>query len=97
MGLKTNLYSFGENTSNSNNDEAKKYYYSNNKVGNLGTLNLKNNIIWRVGDVAVHQNFGEGDVIKVEDDIITVNFKDFGIKKLMGSHPKLSKKEKVGH
>ena len=101
MGLKVNLYSFGENTSasNSNTSEEKKYYYSNsnNKIGNLGTLNLKNNITWHVGDIAMHQNFGEGEVLNVEDDIITVNFKDFGVKKLMGSHPKLSKKEKVGH
>ena len=100
MGLKVDVYSFGNNNSSSSNaEDSKKYYYQNtsNSTGNLGTLNLKNDIVWHVGDTAVHQSFGEGEVLTVEGDIITVNFKDFGVKKLIGSHPKLSRKEKVGH
>ena len=102
MGIQiNNVYAFGSNNNvKKNEDDSKKYYYSNpnsNSLGNLGTINLKNNITWHVGDLAVHQTFGEGEVLKVEDDIITVNFKDFGVKKLLGTHPKLSKKERIGH
>ena len=100
MGLKVDTYAFGNNNlSSSNAEDSRKYYYQNtsNSMGNLGALNIKNDIVWHVGDTAIHQSFGEGVVLTVEGDIITVNFKDFGVKKLLGSHPKLSRKEKVGH
>lgn len=59
---------------------------------NFTDLNAGNNIKWKVGDIAVHKTFGEGVVKKVEDTIITVDFYDFGEKKLLGSHKSLSKK-----
>lgn len=55
-------------------------------------VNAGNNIKWNVGDIAIHKTFGTGEVIKVEGDIITVNFLDFGTKKLLGAHKSLSKK-----
>lgn len=51
---------------------------------------------WQVGDIAVHEVFGEGVVIgKQTDKIITVKF-DVGVKTLLGTHPKLTKKAKDG-
>ena len=47
---------------------------------------------WSVGDIAIHQKFGEGVVIEVqEDDIIVVEFKEHGKKTLMGTHPSIRK------
>lgn len=110
MGLKPQSYGgFGRrNTDSFGSSNGRKYYYEgplNNEDDNNSGYeqnipiinNKKNGINWHVGDVAIHELFGEGDVIKVEDDIITVNFKDFGIKKLVGSHPKLSKKSGAGN
>ncbi len=59
---------------------------------NFMDLNTGNNIKWKVGDTAIHKTFGEGKVTNVENDIITVDFYDFGTKKLLGSHKSLSKK-----
>lgn len=52
-----------------------------------------NGISWKVNDICVHTVFGEGIVRKIEGDIITVDFLDFGTKKMLGSHKTLSKKE----
>lgn len=47
---------------------------------------------WAVGDICIHKTFGEGTVISLEgDDIIKVNFKDHGVKTIMGNHPSVSK------
>lgn len=56
------------------------------------SVNAGNNITWKVGDTAIHKVFGLGTVTEVKGDIITVNFLDFGAKKLLGSHQALSKK-----
>ncbi len=64
-----------------------------NKSVNTINISNNNNITWFVGDIAIHKAFGEGKVIDVKDGIITVDFKDFGKKKLLGNHPTLSKKE----
>ncbi len=64
-----------------------------NKSSNTINISNNNNITWFVGDIAIHKMFGEGKVIDVKDGIITVDFKDFGKKKLLGNHPTLSKKE----
>lgn len=56
-------------------------------------VNQGNNIEWSVGDAAIHKAFGIGKVLHVENGIITVDFVDFGTKKLLGSHKSLSKKE----
>lgn len=55
-------------------------------------INAGNNIKWQVGDTAIHKTFGAGKVLKVEGEVITVDFLDFGTKKLLGSHKALSKK-----
>ena len=64
------------------------------KYSEIDSSQLMHSIMgkWNVGDIAIHQVFGEGKVLKVEDDIIEVDFKDFGKKSLLGNHPKLSKK-----
>ena len=47
---------------------------------------------WNVGDVVIHRTLGEGVVIELEGDgIIKVNFKEHGIKSIMGNHPAVSK------
>ncbi len=57
------------------------------------SYDVSNNIIWHVGDIAIHDAFGEGKVLKIEGDILTVDFKNFGIKKMLGTHKKMKKKE----
>ena len=54
----------------------------------------KNNISWKLTDKVLHEKFGEGVIINIEDGIIlTIIFKDssVGQKILMGNHPALSK------
>lgn len=47
----------------------------------------------RKGDLVVHTVFGDGIIINITDDLATVAFdKRFGIRKIMASHPSLSKK-----
>ena len=55
--------------------------------------NKANNIKWNVGDTCIHDTFKVGKVIKVEGDIITVDFESVGVKKLLGNHFKLKKKD----
>lgn len=67
-------------------------YKENSKDSAFATLANSNGITWKVGDKAVHKVFGEGIVTEVDGDIITVDFRDFGRKRLLGQHPSLSKK-----
>ena len=47
---------------------------------------------WKVGDIVIHKKLGEGVVIELEGDgIIKVNFKEHGVKSIMGNHPAVSK------
>ena len=47
---------------------------------------------WKVGDIVIHKKLGRGVVIELEgDDIIKVDFKDHGIKSILGTHPSVSK------
>ena len=47
---------------------------------------------WSVGDIVIHKVLGKGVVIELEGDgIIKVNFKEHGIKSIMGNHPSVSK------
>lgn len=49
---------------------------------------------WHVGEIVLHKTLGRGVVIGVEgDDIISVNFDDHGIKKMLGNHPAIKKGE----
>ncbi|MBP5694722.1 MAG: UvrD-helicase domain-containing protein [Bacilli bacterium] len=68
------------------------YKKESNETNTIDLNNIGNGITWHVGDIAVHRVFGEGEVLEVEGDIITVMFRDFGKKKLLGQHPALSKK-----
>lgn len=45
-----------------------------------------------VGDRVSHEDFGEGKVTAIDDDEVTVNFDDYGIKWLSLSYAKLKKK-----
>lgn len=105
MGIKPATFGFpgGFSTSlNRENDDekfAKKYYYRpSHPESSLSEIFIKNDISWEVGDIAMHKTFGEGKVLSVEGDVIVVDFKDFGVKKMVANHPKLSRKEKAkGH
>ena len=47
---------------------------------------------WQVGDIVIHRTLGEGVVIELEGDgIIKVNFKEHGIKSILGNHKAVSK------
>ncbi|MBR1581813.1 MAG: exodeoxyribonuclease V subunit gamma [Bacilli bacterium] len=60
---------------------------------NIVDLSKNNGIKWNVGDLCIHKVFGEGKVTEVVDEFIVVNFVSYGVKRLLGSHPTLSKKE----
>ena len=50
---------------------------------------------WSVGDICIHKRFGSGTVIAVEEDsIIKVDFKEHGVKTILGNHPSVSKGSK---
>jgi len=52
---------------------------------------------WKVGDIAVHEKFGEGEVLSIIDNsIIVVNFVSCGKKTLLANHPMLSRKASKG-
>lgn len=52
---------------------------------------------WKVGDVAYHEKFGEGEVCAIiTDTIIQINFKSEGKKTLIANHPLLSRKSSKG-
>ncbi|MEA5060903.1 MAG: 3'-5' exonuclease [Erysipelotrichaceae bacterium] len=47
---------------------------------------------WEVGDSVIHKTLGQGVVVELEGDgIIKVNFKDHGVKSILGNHPAVSK------
>lgn len=52
-----------------------------------------NNIVWQIGDIAIHEKFGEGKVIKIEGDVIEIDFEKEGKKCIIANHRMLSKKE----
>ena len=52
---------------------------------------------WKVGDIAVHDVFGRGVVVRVIDDmIIEVDFEEHGKKSILASHPKIHKEDRGG-
>ncbi len=51
-----------------------------------------NDIIWKVGDIAIHTKFGSGVVTEIDGDgVLTINFDEHGEKSIMGTHPAISK------
>lgn len=52
---------------------------------------------WKVGDIAIHEKFGEGIVLSIIDKtIIVVDFASAGKKTLLANHPMLSRKASKG-
>ncbi len=80
-------YNLGNKTNNTRN-----VINQNNNVICVNQPN-SNNIKWNLGDHCVHEVFGEGEVIDVNGDILTVNFTNVGVKKMLGTHYKLKKKD----
>ena len=57
------------------------------------TIDLNDSVDWKSGDKLEHQLFGEGVVVGVKGDILTIAFgASHGIKKLLGSHPAITKR-----
>lgn len=74
----------------SNSEE--KEYLDRKRNTVLFNINQKNSINWKAGDELTHKAFGDGVVLEVQGDILIVDFKNFGIKKMSGSHKFLTKK-----
>ena len=52
---------------------------------------------WKIGDIAIHDVFGRGEVVGIIDDtILEINFDEHGKKSILASHPKVHKMEKGG-
>lgn len=51
-----------------------------------------NGISWKVNDVVMHNKFGRGIIVSIDEDgFLEVNFEQHGTKYLVGTHPALSK------
>ncbi len=84
-----NIYSFNQNGSlfkKSTNDDILE------RKKEVPIFGEGNNNLWNVGDELIHKAFGEGIVKEVKGDIVVVDFKDFGIKKMAANHKFLTKK-----
>ena len=56
-------------------------------------ITLTTDSSWKSGDKVLHDSFGEGVVVGVKGEIVSIAFSfPHGIKKLMGSHPALKKR-----
>lgn len=81
----------------------KEYMNPNFGVNNIATvekskptdffkiLKDNNNITWAVGDEVNHKTFGKGIVKEIKSDILIIDFTSQGVKKIIGTHPSLSK------
>ena len=59
----------------------------------IKTVSLNSGSSWNSGDKVEHDTFGEGVVVGVKGEVISIAFSaPHGIKKLMGSHPALKKR-----
>ena len=57
----------------------------------------RNDVEWSPGDIAIHDVFGRGVVLKVIDNtILDIEFESCGRKSILASHPKVHKEEKGG-
>ena len=53
------------------------------------------NKVFRAGDNVIHDKFGEGAIVSVDDDILTIAFSyPHGVKRIFANHPAIRKKEK---
>ena len=70
--------------------------YSYSKPVTRETKKIEREDGFRVGTKIRHKIFGEGMVVKVDGDKITVAFKqEFGIKVLMSDHPSITRLQEV--
>lgn len=61
-------------------------------VSSIKEIEKVDNSSLKLGDKINHKAFGDGLIVEVRGEIITVSFKEpFGIKKLMSSHPSIRK------
>lgn len=51
----------------------------------------KKDLNYKVGDKVQHKKFGVGKVIELQDDILTIDFENEGIKKIIANHPSIEK------
>lgn len=59
----------------------------------IKTVSLKSDANWKSGDKVEHESFGEGVVVGIKGDVVSIAFSaPHGIKKLMGAHPALKKR-----
>lgn len=59
----------------------------------IKTVSLNDKASWNSGDKVEHESFGEGVVVGVKGEVVSIAFSaPHGIKKLMGSHPALKKR-----
>ncbi|MDE5977414.1 MAG: DNA helicase PcrA [Turicibacter sp.] len=57
------------------------------------TVSLNTESSWNSGDKVCHDTFGEGVIVGIKGEIVSIAFSaPHGIKKLMGSHPALKKR-----
>ena len=57
-----------------------------------------NNTRIRKGDTVIHSNYGEGIVLKADDDFLEIAFSfPHGVKKIMKGHPSIKKKKKENY
>ena len=75
--------------------EIKSKVFDDNDVFDLEPKKEKPKSRYRNGDVIIHSTWGEGVIIEIKDDILTIAFSaPYGIKKLLSTHPSLRKKDK---
>ena len=68
---------------NSDNEEFKQFEFSGN---------IDDNATYAVGELVVHEQFGKGVVVSVEDKIVTIAFAhQYGIKKMLKGHKSIRK------
>lgn len=82
-----------------NTEERYKKYFNNEEFSQsikniIEDMNKnKQNTNYNIGDEVIHKVFGDGKIIEKNDDILSINFKNHGIKRILANHPSLSKKE----
>ncbi|MGL4338723.1 MAG: DNA helicase PcrA [Turicibacter sp.] len=61
---------------------------------NIPTVNLNADVSYKSGDKVEHEKFGEGVIVGVSGDIVSIAFSaPHGIKKLLGTHPAIKKRD----
>ena len=102
MSPSRNEFSYGrrsdgyENQYESRKDYSTPSYQQKSTYDSRKSFDITDNNIssWKVGDGVMHRTLGKGVVIALEgDDIIKVDFENFGVKSILSTHPYVSKVE----